>query len=295
MNILRNGLLRMAHLVDSVYDLRKTQANKEEVKSINSALKSVVLSPSESCNRKCSFCPHGNGFEYADRFMTVKTARRVAFGLGHMDFRGRIGLSGNGEPLLNDNILDIVSTIRENSHPQVEIELVTNGDFLGVSFAKELKLAGVSRFLVSLHDGEHQVAELENTFKSAEISEYLLRNHWDEKNITMTNRCGLVRGCKKTPSGKCYFPFYKMEIRWNGELGLCSQDWKGEFGDNGNLEDYSMSYLWNSQALNDCRKRLINGDRSAPPCDKCDADGTMHGENSFNFIKEKLNEHIRKS
>jgi radical SAM protein with 4Fe4S-binding SPASM domain len=63
-------------------------------------------------------------------------------------------------------------------------------------------------------------------------------------------------------------------VRYNGEVVLCHCDWKGEvvFG---NINEQSLSDIYNSPVANAYRERLAGRSRSLPLCDKCDSPGTM--------------------
>ena len=39
--------------------------------------------------------------------------------------------------------------------------------------------------------------------------------------------------------------------------------------------------IWNGKLLSKYRKKLLNGDRSLNPCNKCNADGTVYGEKHY--------------
>ena len=48
---------------------------------------------------------------------------------------------------------------------------------------------------------------------------------------------------------------------------------------NGKYDAKSFFEIWNSAILNKYRKKHLNGDRSLSPCDKCNAEGNVYGEN----------------
>ena len=70
----------------------------------------------------------------------------------------------------------------------------------------------------------------------------------------------------------CKFPF----IDYNGDVLMCSHDW-GKKNILGNLNKKSFIEIWTSQVSNMSRKSLINGNRNFSPCDVCDVEGTLIG------------------
>ena len=79
--------------------------------------------------------------------------------------------------------------------------------------------------------------------------------------------------------------FYKMFVDWNGDVLFCSNDW-GKEHVVGNLMQSTLHDVWFSKPMNKIRKRLIKGDRSHSPCNKCSVDGSLFGKPSFDIIKE---------
>ena len=44
--------------------------------------------------------------------------------------------------------------------------------------------------------------------------------------------------------------------------------------------------VWFSKPMTKIRRRLMRGDRSMSPCNKCSVDGSLFGKPSFELIKE---------
>lgn len=251
------------------------------MESLKETLSSVVLSLTDKCNRHCKFCPHGNGFEPMLEDMTVSTAANISRFLN--GFTGRVRLSGYGEPLLNCNILEIVDVLKRGIDG--DFELITNGDLLNEYFIHALLSAGITRIVVSMHDGSEQASFFKDMFENVNTKDYELRSHWDAQQ-TFNSRCGHAYESTKTPVKRvCYLPFYKMRIDSNGDVGLCCQDWgKTVVIDNvanGNLEE-----MWLSDKLNMYRRQLLFGGRVLLPCSTCDVIGDVYGKESFDRFKE---------
>jgi len=68
---------------------------------------------------------------------------------------------------------------------------------------------------------------------------------------------------------------------------LCPHDWKKSVI-YGNLKEKHILDLWTNKILENTRKNLSNENRNFNPCNKCDVDGTIIGENNFKAWKIKL-------
>ncbi len=52
------------------------------------------------------------------------------------------------------------------------------------------------------------------------------------------------------------------------------------------VQDQSLKDIWLGEDLGKIRKRLIVGDRSESPCNKCTVNGQLFGQQSFDIIKK---------
>ena len=77
-----------------------------------------------------------------------------------------------------------------------------------------------------------------------------------------------------------------MTIDWNGDVLVCMQDWnkKIKFG---NIQANSLLEIWQNKIYSKYRMSLIKGRRKLSPCNKCNADGTLHGGNHANAWMSK--------
>jgi len=244
----------------------------------------IDISPTELCNRKCSFCPRVNSSEYPNQNlnMSVTLARKIAAELIKLKYEGAVVFSGYSEPLFHPSIIDIV---REFGH--IHTEIVTNGDRLDSSMILNLYGAGVDVIVVSLYDGPFQLDEFNKKFNELNIPKdrYILRDRWydieEDYGLKLTNRGGQVSGGNQIEvvhDRPCYYTHYSLMIDWNGDVMLCVQDWnkKVKFG---NVNIDSLLDVWQSHNINKYRKMLGKGVRGMPPCSQCNVDGTLHGYN----------------
>lgn len=246
----------------------------------------IDINVTERCNRKCIFCPRVNEAEYPNQSLhiSLEICKKLHVDLSRLGFSGIINLSGYGEPLLHPKICEVIAALKGENW---RVEVVTNGDPLNPKFVKELFESGLDYLIVSLYDGPEQVEQFEEMFLSAGRTQedFLLRDRWhgEDKDygLKMTNRAGRVvldDGHRdiKTIDNPCFYLAYSVSVDWNGDVLLCVQDWvkKRKFG---SLHSESIDEVWFGKLMSSARRRLLSGDRSASPCNVCDANGCVHG------------------
>ncbi len=254
----------------------------------------IDINITELCNRKCEFCPRIDDVIYPNQNlnMDIKLAQKISNELKNLKYKGVVVFSGYSEPTLHPNLIEIISAFKDSAR----LELVTNGDKLTKNNISELSIAGINHFVVSMYDGPHQVKFFENLFNEAGIenNNVTLRDRWhseeDGFGIKLTNRAGTINVGKQEivdNAKKCFYTAYSMTVDWNGDVLLCMQDWhkKVKFG---NLNVVSLMDAWKTTHFNRYRNGLIKGKRDKfSPCNLCNTDGTLHGENHVKFW-EKL-------
>lgn len=248
----------------------------------------IDVNITELCNRKCGFCPRKDPGVYPNQNlnMDVKLADKIAKELSLYSYTGGVVFSGNSEPLLHPDIIDIIASFGRDAHT----ELVTNGDKLNKDLLRELFNAGLGFILISMYDGPHQVDYFKNMLEEAGLKEkqYFLRDRWysvkEDYGLKLTNRAGSMDNIRKAGTAldrPCYYLDYSMQIDWNGDVLLCVQDFnkKIKFG---NIYADSLLNIWRSQNMAKYRKALGKGNREFYPCNSCDVNGTLHG---YNHVK----------
>lgn len=88
----------------------------------------------------------------------------------------------------------------------------------------------------------------------------------------LNNHCGAGGPALKQPIvARCAKPFRELSIRWNGDVAICCNDWRGEFKV-GNVVEGELENVWQHPRLMAARRFLMQGDRaSVKPCNVCDA------------------------
>lgn len=284
-------------------DHRRQQEKKHWDKKVGDlneldSILTVEINTTELCNRTCVFCPRHDPRVFPNRqlHLTVKGASTIAEELADNQYQGKISFSGFGENLLNPNFVDIVKEFRF-SLPQATLECNTNGDKLDAIYVTKLFRAGLDLLYINLYDGVEQIEHFDQIMQTAMIPQkkYKYRMHWgdfEKHGLILNNRSGVIDwvGIEESDveslQGKpCHYPFYKMFVDWNGDVLFCSNDWGREHVV-GNLLQQTLHEVWFSKPMNKIRQRLMRGDRSKSPCNKCSVDGSLFGKPSFDLIKD---------
>lgn len=274
---------------DEITKLRDTQY---QTISSDCEFKSVEINPIESCTRRCTFCPRSDPKKYPNskNRITVETCRNIAIELNKMNFNGRIGFVGFGEPLLHSDLESCIAVVREVLSNIPYIEINTNGDLLTASRIKSLYRAGCTTIVVSMYDKDITKDILDK--KEDTPIDIIFRHHYDPTNnynLNLVNRSNITYGDEVLKlSRSCYIPFYKLMIDWNGDILPCESDWSRtlKFG---NINNLSLQDIIDSESFFNFRAALTTGERTQAPCSKCNVCGTLRGEKEFLKFKLKHN------
>lgn len=274
-----------------IFDLRKLQlAGPTDTLS---ALRSIVINPIETCNRSCIFCPRSvTPVDTAKQYkIKLDLILKIAKDLQDIDYDGRIGLNGFGEPLLHENLAECISILRTHIPKLKWLEVQTNGDELTRNKIQELVNAGCDTISISMYDND-QSDKFKSMAESIDV-ELVLRHHYDKSkdyNLHLINRLDLVKSESQRLdiSKQCFLPFYKFFIDWDGKVLLCNND-VGKVTNMGNIYTESIKDIWLGEKFNDYRKHLIVGNRkNCSPCNRCNIEGTLLGKESVDVFQQEL-------
>ena len=204
----------------------------------------VYVEPSGYCNLRCKFCPHGVGDEktFKKDIMSIKLFKKLINDLSAFPDKIKLlRICGNGEPLMNKNIVKMLQYAREQKVAE-KIELVTNGLLLTPSLIKNLPRF-LDRIIISI---EGLCAEDYQRICNANINfQSLLDNlaslyTWkgkcnihikihnaaisspEEKTIffnIFSNRCDEIYIENLVPMWPQFIiPYFSNEFRWGGRL-----------------------------------------------------------------------------
>lgn len=81
---------------------------------------------------------------------------------------------------------------------------------------------------------------------------------------------------EKGQGKRCTKPFRELSIRWDGNVAVCCNDWRGLYHC-GNVVKDGLDAVWNGPAMYAARQKLVIGQRDFGPCKGCDAISTRVG------------------
>ncbi len=293
-------LIKLNIIINDPLLQRKKELNSTVQFYKNVPLPSIVeISESGTCNRTCSFCPRSSA-DYEDKkeFINEQLVTKLANELAEVNYSGLILFSGFVEPLLDVNIANHISTLK-NKVPNCRIEMVTNGDPITVKNLNKLQEAGLDALLVSCYDGEHQIEEISSKVSLSKMPKNLVvfRKRWAgaDKNfgISLSNRGGMmlkaefaIGNLDKPWDNPCYYPSNTFFLDYNGDVLICAHDW-GKKATVGNLINETFFGIWTGNKFSSMRQNLIAGNRRFMPCNICNVEGTRMGrEHAEAWLKD---------
>lgn len=241
-------------------------------------------------------------------FMDRKLALKIVDELGSGGIPITISLHGAGEPLLHKDLSLIVA--RASKYDQINVGFLTNAMLLDEKTSKKLLDAGLKWISFSIDGNDpkafetyRQGAKLDlvkkNVMNFLELSQKLGMKLLTQVNMTVQEEMWphvddfvslwlqfvdrvSVSPCRPMGSRKstlvppkvqripCPMLFSMMVIYWNGEVGLCCEDWFNE-GKMGNVQRESVFSVWRGRRFEWARRMHIKGhyDR-VPLCGNCD-------------------------
>jgi MoaA/NifB/PqqE/SkfB family radical SAM enzyme len=250
----------------------------QNVNDVISTLKTIEINVIDSCNRACNFCPQSDLlYNFKRDKINEKIVIEISKQLKNKKFKGRISITGFGEPLLHKELERFIKIFR-NDNPCCFIELITNGDALTTLLIKNLYAAGISRISVSVYE-EDKVEHFTTLFKDYNESLFLLRKRFLQ--VSYVNRIEIFNGVSEGQKRPCFLPSYKMIINHTGEVLLCCNDWTRENVFD-NIFSQNLFDIWINN-MQEKRIELLCGIRNGV-CKHCNINGTLHGKDSADFF-----------
>lgn len=276
---------------------------------------SVQIELTEGCNRICAFCGL-NGIRDAPgdyRYMTLATARHLAWELADLCPSARYEFAMHGEPLQNPDHLAIIALFR-SSLPIAQMQVTTNGIKLLGHMQERIEAlfaAGIDFVLLDTYRPERdklrrEVATLRDVTvrdfyddmvprgespwhnhrrrvqRTVVLMDDLAARDGEVKSRVILNHAGSnpTKPTPREPLAKtCTLPFRELAIAWNGNVNVnvCCMDWKHEYTA-GNAVTRSLRDVWFGPEFEAARAMLQNRNRDFGPCRACDAgSGTRAG------------------
>lgn len=264
-------------------------------KIVQQAPFTVLIEPTEGCNLGCSFCGLRGMREKGTKpwnFMSVELAKRISNEIAKAGWKSKIVFAQHGEPTLNPLLFSIIKTFRD-ALPNSIFHMYTNGYGINKSedtegYLEKLFAVGINNLIVDCYteDGDwnfinkidadkwnvvlydKKVPLYTNNKKSRIL---LLPPIKEDNRITrkLANHCGAAAPLDKSYNNKrCAMPFRELAFRWDGNVSLCCDDFRGEYPI-ANINDMGIVELWNHERFQAARIMLYNHSRNFRPCNGC--------------------------
>lgn len=237
--------------------------------SLTPELKMVEIEINHHCNRACSYCPNSVAERKEKGEMDPELFEKLMIQLAEVNYKGSISYEFYNEPMLAKNFDWFVKTTRQYL-PENRIDLYTNGTLLNMSKFKKCLANGISRFIVTKHEGitNYIFDEVYSNLSEQEKKLVIYQTHNDLK---LTNRGGVVdAGPKETAHlTPCFIPEYLLVVTVLGNVLPCFEDFHEE-NIMGNIGETHLKDIWTSEPFKKFRHNLKLGQRhTLSPCNKC--------------------------
>lgn len=260
----------------------------------------IQIEPTEGCNLGCSFCGL-QGMKHNGKtpwnFMTIDTAAEIARKIAYAHWTAKIIFAMHGEPTLNKNLFEIISTFRTYL-PNNIFHIISNGrgfvhtaGITPTEYCRKLFDVGINHILLDNYspDGDWSkvIADVGDKFTVRYLGQEktpMFRSDKGRDIIVLpsieTTKISLVRNLKNHCGAafplddsfndkRCAVPFREMSFRYDGNVAICCDDFRGRYFI-GNIKDYAkIDDLWNNERFQAARVMLYNAQRSFSPCKGC--------------------------
>lgn len=248
------------------------------------------------------------------RYIEVETVEHVAKQAAALGWNPRWEFALHGEPTVHKDLPGLIAAVKRH-HPKGYIVVTCNGSGLlthAVEKIEALFNAGLNT--LALDDYRHsggwvtkimkQVREgyeMDDILSSKSVpfdfynypeqpegnlhhrhnGRKLVVVHDISDNTTgnhqLTNQGGSALATPKIDlHQRCAKPFREFNVRWDGNVAICCEDWQGQYKI-GNVKETPLQDLWMHPRFEAARRRLYEGKRDFGPCRGCDVRSTRIG------------------
>lgn len=239
----------------------------------------IAIETSSRCNLDCGFCPVNKNRDVRPfKLLSMNIINKIATELRDLRYSYTILLFGNNEPLLDPRMHSIIKLFRCYC-PSAYIKICTNGTLISPEIVSSLFLNGLSTLVINNYTELSQINDpVQEIIDGAEMFGcHDVRIVLRDSKETLTNRAGQLE-TKTNDSNKysdifCCMPFVDLQIRYNGEVGICCFDALGETT-LGQVAHSSLRDIWFGEKFCLIRNNFFETyRRDLYPCNKCDFDG----------------------
>ena len=247
---------------------------------------SVQIELVEGCTLSCSFCgingirKKPGGFKY----MELSTIARVASEIQRLGWTPRIEFAMHGEPSVYPKLVSAVKIVRKRL-PKVSIMMTSNGTGFLKDAAVVRRMASVGLNVLGLDNYEHAptiIPRVLEQFKKISFKPPI-RYYPQDKSSSIYNKrkpdtfeVVILQDVSTTTSGnhvlanhagqafepdyskrnaRCAFPFRDLAVRWDGNVSLCCDDFRGTYRI-ANVNEIPLDELWQHERYRAARRKL---------------------------------------
>lgn len=258
----------------------------------------------EGCNLRCAFCGIRGIREAGARadlsgpykYMRLDTAVSVARQARDLGWNPRIEFAMHGEPTMHPRLPELVAAFRRHL-PASPIMITTNGIPLLEGWRPRVSaLFEHGADIVAVDDYKpHRCREavLNTVIPGVDVYRYPeggpvanphRRPKLNERRLILIKDIDVAEegnhshlsnhaGAAAPPDAskateRCALPFRELSVRWDGNVALCCNDWRGVFK-LGNVEKDGLDRIWQHPAMDAARRKLLHGQRDFGVCDGC--------------------------
>jgi radical SAM protein with 4Fe4S-binding SPASM domain len=238
-------------------------------------------------------------YKYLSYMNAKALAKKIKRACEENKWNPRIEMAMHGEPTLNPEYKEIVKLFRLYL-PNTPLQMTSNGAGLLrgnlTENINELLTGGLNVLLLDNYERIKICDKVKEKYDGPfSIFEYPLnkkanphrRRKPDQHDIvivqdiesasqgnhsTLNNHAGSAfPPNEKGQEKRCAKVFREISIRWDGNVAICCNDWRGNYKCGNALTERSLEELWQNPRFTASRSKLYNGQRDFGPCNGCDA------------------------
>ncbi len=273
----------------AIRDLIDSCFVNEECKLFND----IEIETVNRCNGTCSFCPINAKDETREyKKMSEDLFDSIIDQLSMIDYRGKIALFSNNEPLLDDRICRFARKVADKL-PDAYKVIFTNGILLNQSIFDKL-IDSVDLLNIDIYYDKNPKSEISQSLK--EVLCFAKKNmemkrkimiQLIPKNALRNNRGGQSknRSTIYKVQSSCLLPFIQMIVRPDGKTSLCCNDAKGIWT-LADLNKEPIDNAWNNENYTRVRNLIREGRQSLDFCRLCDNFASRTNSNTLFTVNE---------
>jgi MoaA/NifB/PqqE/SkfB family radical SAM enzyme len=280
----------------------------------------VQIELAEGCNLRCAVCGL-NGIRGKDndyKFMDPIVLESLILQMVKLNWNPRIEFAMHGEPSMHPDFAGMVAIARKAA-PQYHIMMTSNGggflrkpgplanvqaafaaglnvlafdDYVGANIVPKIRKVISAEALpgIRVYEYPRQSDGNPHQRKPGQMLTFIedLINATKGTHSHVNNHAGAGGPPNSDGEGKrCAKPFRELSVRWDGNVAVCCNDWRGIY-QCGNVYKDSVATVWNSPAMGAARVKLYHRERDFGPCKGCDAKSHRVGLLPDKFGKVEL-------